>query len=43
MQRRSVVLPDPERPMMATTSPALDVERHVVQHDVRAEPLTQPA
>ena len=39
MQRSSVVLPEPLRPMMATTSPVSIVKRDVVERDVRAEAL----
>jgi cation diffusion facilitator CzcD-associated flavoprotein CzcO len=41
MQRRSVLLPAPLGPMMATTSPARDVHRDVVDHAVVAEALDQ--
>ena len=39
MQRSIVLLPEPERPMMAMISPAVDVERHPVEHGIVAVAL----
>ena len=41
MQRSSVLLPEPLLPMMAITSPRLDLEVDALQHLVRAEALAQ--
>ena len=39
MQRRAVLLPEPLRPMMTRTSPAIDLEADAVEHLERAEAL----
>ena len=39
MQRSSVLLPEPLRPMMATIWPRVDVEADAVEHAQRAEVL----
>ena len=42
MQRRSVVFPLPDRPMIITASRVLDLEVHAAQNVVLAEVLVQP-
>ena len=41
MQRRSVLLPEPEEPMMQATSPLAHGKVDVLEHFVRAEGLAQ--
>ena len=40
-QRRKVDLPEPEAPMMVTTSPGIDGQVDALEHLERAEALTQ--
>ena len=42
MQRKSVLLPEPLRPMMQTTSRGRHVQANVAQDMEHAEPLVQP-
>ena len=43
MQRKSVLLPEPEEPIIEMTSPLLGAERDALEHLERAEALVQVA